>query len=124
MAHVQVTIAGRSYRMACGEGEERHLEALAAAFDSRIAEMRRTFGEIGDMRLHVMAALMTADELAETRRRVEALEGEVAAMRAVAAANVDRSEKAERQLADALNLSAERLDRLSRSLGPGADAAG
>ena len=120
MAHVQVTIAGRSYRMACGDGEERHLEALAGAFDARITEMRGTFGEIGDMRLHVMAALMTADELAETKRRIEALEGEVAAMRAVAAANSDRSDKAERQLAEALNQSAERIERLSRSFAPNA----
>ncbi|WP_375461486.1 cell division protein ZapA [uncultured Enterovirga sp.] len=120
MAHVQVTIAGRSYRMACGDGEERHLEALASAFDARITEMRGTFGEIGDMRLHVMAALMTADELAETKRRVEALEGEVAAMRAVAAANSDRSDKAERQFAEALNQSAERMERLSRFFAPNA----
>ena len=120
MAHVQVTIAGRSYRMACGDGEESHLEALAAAFDGKIQELRGAFGEIGDMRLHVMAALMTADELAETKRRIEALEGEVAAMRAVAAANRDRSDKAERQLAEVLNQSAERIEHLSRSFAPNA----
>lgn len=118
MAHVQVTIAGRSYRMACGEGEEQHLEALAAAFDARISEMRGSFGEIGDMRLHVMAALMTADELAETKRRVEALEGEVAAMRALASAGVERSDRTERQVAQVLNRTAERVERLATRFGP------
>ena len=119
MAHVQVTIAGRSYRMACGEGEEKHLEALAAAFDARISEMRGAFGEIGDMRLHVMAAIMTADELAETRRRVEALEGEVAAMRALASAGVERSERTERQVAQVLNRASERATSRGWSGGSG-----
>lgn len=119
MAHVQVTIAGRSYRMACGEGEEKHLEALAAAFDARISEMRGAFGEIGDMRLHVMAAIMTADELAETKRRVEALEGEVAAMRALASAGVERSERTERQVAQILNRTSERIERIATRFVPG-----
>ena len=121
MPHVQVTIAGRSYRMACGPGEEGHLEALAAAFDARIAEMRSAFGEIGDMRLHVMAALTTGDELAETRRRVEALEAELGALRAVASAEADRGERTSRQLAEALNRSSERLERLAGRFGAARD---
>ena len=120
MPHVQVTIAGRSYRMACGEGEEQHLEALAAAFDGRITEMRSSFGEIGDMRLHVMAALFMADELSEAKRRIEALEGEVAAVRAVTLADAERGERAERQVADALGRTAERLERLAARFGPNA----
>ena len=60
MPQVNVTISGKAYRMACGEGEEPHLEALAQLYDGKIEEMRQAFGEIGDMRLHVMAALMVA----------------------------------------------------------------
>ena len=95
MAHVQVTIAGRAYRMACGDGEERHLEGLAASFDARIQEMRVTFGEIGDMRLHVMAALTAA-----------------------AAADRERADKAEQHMAATLTDAAERVELLTRSLGP------
>jgi cell division protein ZapA len=118
MAHVQVMIAGRSYRMACGDGEEQHLEGLAAAFDAKINEMRSAFGEIGDMRLQVMAALTLADELAETKRRVEALENEIAALKAVSAADLERSDKGERQLAETLARAAEHIELLARSLGP------
>lgn len=64
MAHVTVTIAGRAYRMACGEGEEAHLEGLAAQVDAKIAEIRGAFGEIGDQRITVMTALTFADEVA------------------------------------------------------------
>src|SRR4051794_35987032 len=72
MPQVNVTIAGRAYRMACGEGEEAHLEGLAALYDGKIQEMRGAFGEIGDMRLQVMAALTVADELNETKRKLTA----------------------------------------------------
>jgi cell division protein ZapA len=123
MAHVQVTIAGRSYRMACGDGEEQHLEALAASFDAKIAEMRAAFGEIGDMRLHVMAALMTSDELSETKRRIEALEAELAAMRSVAVAQADRAETTERQLTQAVNKTADRIERLAARFAPPGPAA-
>jgi cell division protein ZapA len=113
---VQVTIAGRSYRMACGEGEEAHLEELAAAFDGKIQDLRGTFGEIGDMRLHVMASLTLADELAEARRRVEVLEREVTALKAVSSADGERAEATERRVAEMLNRTSDRIERLAKGL--------
>jgi len=77
MAQVTVTIGGRGYRLACNEGEEPHLEELARVVDAKFEAMHRAFGEIGDQRLIVMAALTVADELTEARRRVAALEAEV-----------------------------------------------
>jgi cell division protein ZapA len=116
MAHVQVTIAGRSYRMACGDGEENHLLELAAAFDEKIQELRGSFGEIGDMRLHVMAALTMADDLIETRKRIGALESEIAALRSMVSAQAGRAEASERQMAEALNRTAERIERVTDTL--------
>ena len=57
MAQVSVTIDGRKYRLACNEGEEARLELLAGVIDDKIGEMRKEFGEIGDQRLVIMAAL-------------------------------------------------------------------
>lgn len=123
MPQVSVTIAGRAYRMACGDGEERHLESLAALYDGRIQEMRAAFGEIGDMRLHVMAALTIADDLAETRRRIEALEQEVTALRALASADEERAQATEARVAEAMLKAAGRIERLAKSLGPTAPQA-
>jgi cell division protein ZapA len=67
MSQVSVTIDGRKYRLACNEGEEARLESLAALIDEKIGEMRKTFGEIGDQRLVIMAALTLADSLTEAR---------------------------------------------------------
>ena len=81
MAHVNVTIAGRAFRMACGDGEEERLESLARQVDAKIGEMRGAFGEIGDQRLTVMAGIMVMDELAELQKRTKGMEGEIATLR-------------------------------------------
>ncbi len=88
MAQVPITIAGRTYRMACGEGEEAHLEGLAAELEGRISELRSAFGEIGDQRLIVMAALAFADERFEALKKVKTLEARVEELQA-AQANVE-----------------------------------
>ena len=116
MPQVTVTIAGKTYRMACAEGEERHLEGLAAAYDARIEQMRTSFGEIGDLRLHVMAAIAQADELHETKRRIAALESEVAMLNSVNASRDERLERIEARLAEGVQMAAERIEELARSL--------
>ena len=116
MTQVSVTIAGRAYRMACEEGEEAHLEALARSYDEKIAEMRLAFGEIGDMRLHVMAALTFVDELGETKARLGALEEEQARMGEIGARRVEAEDALRRDLAAKVNAAAARIERLSATL--------
>lgn len=118
MAQVTVTIAGKSYRMACADGEEGHLEALGALYDGKITHMRDAFGEIGDMRLHVMAALMVADEASELQRRVARLEAELAALQGDAGAADERIGEVEERAAEALVGAAERIEAVARSLLP------
>lgn len=81
MAQVTVTIDGKAYRMACEEGQEPHLEGLAANFDRYVGHLKSQFGEIGDLRLTVMAAIMVMDELSEANKLTAALEGELAGLR-------------------------------------------
>ena len=82
MGQVTVTIADKIYRIACDDGQEDHLRSLAADVDDKIAEMRKAFGEIGDNRLTVMAAITFLDERLELRSRIARLESEVASLRA------------------------------------------
>lgn len=65
MAEVHLTINGRSYAVACDEGEEARLKELAHYVDRKAADFARTLGSIGEARLLVMAALVITDELAE-----------------------------------------------------------
>jgi len=80
VSQVNVTINGRQFRMACEDGQESHLQQLAKDLDERIAALRGQFGEIGDARLTVMAALMVADELAESAKKAQRLEKELATL--------------------------------------------
>ncbi|NVP55647.1 cell division protein ZapA [Mycoplana rhizolycopersici] len=81
MAQVTVLIDGKAYRMACEEGQEEHLSELAGSFDRYVSHLKSQFGEIGDLRLTVMAGIMVMDELSETGRRLKALQAEVEQLR-------------------------------------------
>ncbi|MFC7396290.1 cell division protein ZapA [Chelatococcus sp. GCM10030263] len=116
MADVNVSIAGRSYRMACGPGEEEHITALAHLLDSRITELRQSFGEIGDMRLHVMAALTIADELTESKRELTALQTEAARLKEAVGMGDARVGAIEAEVAEAVASAAERIERIARNL--------
>lgn len=70
MAQVEITINGRDYRIACEDGQEGHLTQLAAYLDSKVGELVNEVGQIGDTSLMVMAGLLVADELSDTREEL------------------------------------------------------
>jgi cell division protein ZapA len=111
MAQVSVTIDGRKYRLACNEGEEARLETLAGLVDGKIGEMRAAFGEIGDQRLIVMAAISIADNLTEARDEAAAERGRLAGAEARAEA-----------VASSLDGLGQRLETIAARLGGGVDA--
>lgn len=86
MAQVTVLVNGRNYTLACEDGEEEHLTELAAFIDSRVVELGRSIGQVGDARLMLMASLVVADELAVAHDRVDELELEVERLKETAAA--------------------------------------
>jgi cell division protein ZapA len=116
MAQVTVTIADKVYRMACGDGEEQHLEALAADLDRRVRDLNGSFGEIGDLRLHVMAAIMILDELGEAHKRVAALESELETVKTAQHAGDARLDADHARLAEAVAHAAERIQHVAKSL--------
>jgi cell division protein ZapA len=116
MAQVIATIAGRQFRLACEDGQEDHLQSLAKGLDQRIIDLRAKFGEIGDTRLTVMAALMVADEVAEATRRVRLLEEEVAALQDARMVSSDRAKAASAAVVGAFNSAAERLEGITKKL--------
>jgi len=116
MTHVTVTIHGKQYRMACEDGQEAHLQQLARDLDERIVALRGQFGEIGDARLTVMAALMVADELSETVNRLKRIESERTALQDARAANDMRTQAAQNAMVTAFNAAAERIEVLAKKL--------
>ena len=116
MPQVNVTINGRQFRMACEDGQEEHLTRLARELDGRIETLRAKFGEIGDTRLTVMAALTIADELGEVASRLRRLEDELMAVQEAQVASTDRYNAAQATAAASLNAAAERIESVTKKL--------
>ena len=75
MAEVELTIAGRPYRLACRDGEEANLRAAGALVDAKSREALAGLGTLSESRQLLFAALLLADQLIDRANRLaEALE--------------------------------------------------
>ena len=110
MGDVTITLNGRTYRLECGDGEEAHLITLAEYFGGHVETMKKKFGQVGDDRLILMAALMVTDELSELKRQVQELKTTVVELRR------DRS-MVEDMAARAIGGASDRLEALQDRLG-------
>ena len=66
MSNVTLSIGGRFYSVACGPGEEAHIEALGRTIDGKLTGMPNLSGQ-SEARTLLFAALLLADELHELR---------------------------------------------------------
>ena len=105
MGQINVQIGGRSYGLACRDGEEARLTRLAAHLARKAEELSATLGQMSEPRLLLMAGILVTDELFDLR---EAPGGTPAAVDA--------------QLADTLNRLVQQAEKLAESLETAADA--
>jgi cell division protein ZapA len=103
MAEVTLFLNGRGYRIACADGQEPHIEKLGRFIETKVQELVRQVGQVGDARLLAMASLMIADELAEARGGIDG---------AGAASGAKSSDAA----AQAIEAVAKRIDALAARL--------
>jgi cell division protein ZapA len=78
--------------------------------------MRSRFGEVGDARLTVMAAMMLGDELADARSRIAKLEADINALNAARAGATDRLHRTEAAMVSALEAAAAKIERMTLAL--------
>ena len=74
MPEVSIEVAGRNYRVGCGEGEEPHVERMAALIDEEASKLSKALGPMPEGRLMLMSALMIADKLDEAQKAASAAE--------------------------------------------------
>ncbi len=116
MAQVTVQIDGKAYRMACEEGQEEHLTELAARFDRYVLHLKSQFGEIGDLRLTVMAGIMVMDELSDVSRRLKALETETENLARSRESMLAASEKSDTLLVAALGELTSQINGITQKI--------
>ncbi len=73
MAQVTVKVNGYTYTVGCEDGQEAHLQAMAAQVDSRVDSIKALGGNSGESRLLLLVALLMADEVHDLRAEVDAL---------------------------------------------------
>lgn len=74
MSKVTISLNGRAFTIGCEDGQQAYLRELAGHLDSHVRDLAEKVGQIGDVRLLLMAALIVTDEMREARGKVEELE--------------------------------------------------
>jgi cell division protein ZapA len=115
MPLVNVLVNNHAYTVACDEGEEEHLRALAKFVDTRVRQLVETVGQVGDARLLLMASLVIADEMSEAMSRLEERDKEMAVLKS-APANSEKSQNTEDMLADALEKATRQIEDIAQRL--------
>ena len=113
MAQVSIRINGRSYDIACDDGQEDRIHALASYVDERVKEISDAVGQIGEQRLLVMTSLLIADELSMAQEKLTSDPSPaVAEVGSLSVAEGDA-------LAENIESMAERVEVLADRLGKG-----
>ena len=64
-ALIDLSIAGRTYQVACREGEEENLRAAARLVDGKAREALAGLGTLSEARQFLFASLLLADQMIE-----------------------------------------------------------
>ncbi len=109
MATVTLNINGRTYDLACEDGQEAHLLRLGELVETRVKQLADNVGQVGESRLLLMAALMVADELTEASKGGSSPAGN-------AAGAAMAGGEAERFAAETMEKLAQRIERIAARL--------
>jgi cell division protein ZapA len=101
VAEIDLSIAGRPYRIACRDGEEDNLRAAAALVDGKSREALAGLGTLSETRQLLFASLLLADQLIDKPGRAE---------------NSESAAQTDPLLEQRVSRLAERLESLAQSL--------
>ncbi|MCP5432172.1 MAG: cell division protein ZapA [Alphaproteobacteria bacterium] len=116
MSQVSVSVNGRSYIVACDEGEEEHLRELSRYIDKHVSSLADSIGQVGDSRLLLMAGLLVCDELSDALTRLDELEQEIQSLKDVRSTIIEKAKTSESQVAEVLESAARRVEDIAARL--------
>jgi len=111
-------VAGRSYTLACRDGEEPQLKMLGGIVAAKAQDAMRATGSVTENRTLLVTALLLADELSEAQRTVAALKAQQQEQADTAPAAPEPGIDAELmdEAAEHIENLADRLEKLSATL--------
>ncbi|MDG0988501.1 MAG: cell division protein ZapA [Yoonia sp.] len=82
MPQIEISIGGRSFEVACQEGEEHYLQSAAAMLDTEAGHLSSQIGRMPEARMLLMAGLMLADKTAGLEDKVKQADTRMAQLQA------------------------------------------
>ena len=117
MSKVTISLNGRPFTIGCEDGQQAYLRELASHLDDHVRGLADRVGQIGDLRLLLMAALIVADELKEAQGREEAMRDEITDLKGRMSQSEARRRADRARAAEAIIAAAERLEALADETG-------
>ena len=71
MANVNIKFNGKDFLLSCEDGQEGHLEELAANLNDKFEKLKNELGNIGENKLLLITAIKVMDEYFDTKKNVE-----------------------------------------------------
>jgi cell division protein ZapA len=112
VSKVTISLNGRAFTIGCEEGQQAYLRELAGHLDGHVRELADKVGQIGDVRLLLMASLIVADEMREAQGRVGAMSEEMSELKGKLSQAEARVRAERARAAEAIARAAEHLEAL------------
>ena len=71
MANVNIKFNGKDFLLSCEDGQEDHLEELAANLNDKFEKLKNDLGNIGENKLLLITAIKVMDEYFDSKKNVE-----------------------------------------------------
>ena len=94
---------------------EEHLAELGQLLDDEVTNIKNAVGQVGDIRLLLMAGLVIADRLSDTLKKVEDLQDQVDNLRSARVSGEVSSSEIDQAVSSRLVSAAERLEQLAKN---------
>ena len=117
MAKVSLNINGKQYALGCDDGEEERLSHLGALLNEKVTLLANQFGQIGDLRLMVMAGITMMDEMEDLKNDRDASISEATrAIEKESQSALELAQATEGNALSELNSAADALEKLVSKL--------
>ena len=114
MAKVSLNINGKQYALGCDDGEEERLSHLGELLNERVKMLANQFGQIGDLRLMVMAGITMLDEMEDLKAdRDESVSEATREIERNSQTALELAKASENNAVNELNSAAEKLEKLA-----------
>src|SRR3982751_128298 len=112
MGEVNLSIQGKPFTIACDDGQEKRVAALGKYVDTRLRDIAKAGAATSEAHLLVLTAIVLADEIDELREAIAKIDPRTKNRNAEQGV----SEEDEREIIEAINHLATRIDSVANRL--------